>query len=122
MLKLNQVIAAVLATSAVGFAAAQEATPFDTNIVSTKSRAEVRTEADIARVAGLLQRGEATIFADDTSGSTLARAQVLAEAREAQRLGVLSRGEANVFATPAQNEQIRMAGLRAIGSPVASVR
>lgn len=52
--------------------------------------------------------------------STLTRAQVLAEAREAQRLGVLGADEAEVrVATPAQQELIHAASLRALDHDVA---
>jgi hypothetical protein len=46
--------------------------------------------------------------------STLTRAQVRAEAMEAQRLGLITTGEITVIPTPAQLEQVRLAGLRAV--------
>lgn len=42
------------------------------------------------------------------------RAQVVAELAEAQRLGVVSQSETNTFPTPAQSEQVRQAGLKAL--------
>lgn len=116
-MKLHQVLAAAATLFAIGTASASEATLLDTSsFVSTKSRADVRAEAMAASDAGLLQRGEVTVFAKD-GPSTLSRAQVVAEAREAQRLGLLGRGELTVFATPQQLQQIAAAGQAAIGGP-----
>lgn len=126
MNKLSTLVAGVVA--ALGFATAaqaQEATRFDTTIDSQKSRAEVRAEAVAAVRAGELSYGEASqgyAFDGAATDSAKSRTQVAAEAREAQRLGVLNRGEASVFVTAEQAEQIRAAGLRAAGVPVASLR
>lgn len=81
---------------------------------STLSRAEVQAQAVQARDAGLLQTGEVTVVAQNTAPSGLSRAQVRAEAAEAVRLGLHNGGEITVVATPAQVEQIRLAGLRAV--------
>jgi Domain of unknown function (DUF4148) len=102
---------------------AQEATP-DTWISasqSTLTRAEVRAQAIAARDAGLIPRGEASVepllprtATALAQGKT--RAQVRAETAEARRLGLMAhRGESSdvVEITPAQAEQIRVAGLRA---------
>jgi hypothetical protein len=105
---------------------AQEATP-DTWISasqSTLTRAEVRAQAITARDAGLLARGEASVeplqSPQQRKANELAqgktRTQVLAETAEARRLGLLSnRGEGSDVPeiTPAQAEQIRVAGLHA---------
>ena len=83
---------------------------------STKTRAEVLAELKAAQAAGqTLAAGEVGFrFIDPPSTKT--RAQVAAETREAGRLGLLSwRGEAGPpLATPAQEEQIQHAGLRAL--------
>ena len=51
------------------------------------------------------------------TGSTVTRAQVRAELAEAQRLGLVNINDNKypVVATPEQAEQIRQAGLRALG-------
>jgi hypothetical protein len=88
---------------------------------STVSRAEVRAEAIAAARAGLLSQGEATVVAE-TFVATKTRAQVLAEMHEARRLGLIAPGEADwPVATPAQAEQIRLAGLRAVQQTLAHV-
>ena len=94
-------------------AMASEFTP-EAPFVSTLSRADVRAEAIAARDAGLITSDEfaPVIVAENTS--TLTRAQVRAEAVEAQRLGLLTTGETTVLPTPAQLEQVRLAGLRAV--------
>ena len=88
--------------------------------VSTKSRAEVDADARQALAAGQTSRGE-TVYVEYTP-SVKSRAQVAAETREAARLGLLaSRGEAGpVQPTAEQEQQIRLAGLRAIGNTAAA--
>ena len=87
------------------------------NFQSQATRAEVQAQAAQANRAGLIARGEAqpsqaqaTVVAGE-----LSRAQVRAEAAEANRLGLIARGEVLPVATPGQIEQIRLAGLRAVG-------
>jgi hypothetical protein len=80
---------------------------------SQKSRAEVRQAAIDARMAGLIAQGEATPIAERfVPGKT--RAQVVAELQEARRLGLVAHGDQHVLPTAQQNEQVRLAGLRAI--------
>jgi hypothetical protein len=118
----------LIATSFVSLAAlfaasgavAQEVTPtgFDA-FTSVATRAEVRADAATAVRAGLIERGEASRPAVELV-STKTRAQVQAEAVEARRLGLLGHGELSApSATPAQTAQIRTAGLRALGVPMA---
>ena len=79
---------------------------------SQASHADVRGQAIAARNAGLIANGEITpVQKVEAVGKT--RAQVSAETAEARRLGLLNIGEEMKFATPAQAEQIRMAGLQA---------
>lgn len=108
--------------AAIGFttaAFAQEVTYWNPqDAQSTKSRAEVRAEAVAALKAGQIESGEASRFVIETHG-TKSRAQVMAEAVEARRLGVIGHGEVSVVATPAQAEQVRLAGLRAIDPSLA---
>ena len=94
-------------------AMASEFTP-EAPFVSTLSRAEVQAQAITARDAGLIASGEfaPVIVAQNTS--TLTRAQVSAEAVQAQKLGLIAAGEITVLPTPAQLEQVRLAGLRAV--------
>ena len=83
---------------------------------SVKSRAEVQAETQAAMNDGALSRGEAS-YTVVPGASTLTRAQVVAEAREAMRLGLIPVHEGSSrVATPAENEQIRQAGLRAISA------
>jgi hypothetical protein len=101
-------------------AVAQEATPtgFD-QFMSVSSRAEVRSDAADAYRAGLIGGGEVSRSAVAFE-STKTRAQVMAEAAEAQRLGLVGHGEVSAPSiNPAQAEQIQMAGLRALGVPMA---
>lgn len=101
----------VLSMTAAG-AMASEFTP-ETPFVSALSRAEVQAQAIAARDAGQLTNSElGPAVAESTS--TLTRAQVRAETMEAQRLGLLGSGEITVLPTPAQLEQVRLAGLRAV--------
>ncbi|MCW5655798.1 DUF4148 domain-containing protein [Hydrogenophaga sp.] len=82
---------------------------------STLSRAEVQAQAVQARDAGLIVTGEAQPEAGTAVAySGVSRAQVQAEAAEANRLGLVARGEILPQATPAQAEQVRLAGLRAV--------
>nr|WP_316640922.1 DUF4148 domain-containing protein [uncultured Roseateles sp.] len=55
-----------------------------------------------------------------SSAQPVSRAQVLAELAESRRLGVLNHSESNTFPTPAQSEQVRQAGLKALPMTVAT--
>lgn len=82
-------------------------------------RATVRAEAFAA--ARVAQADPDVVTFTYPEGESKTRAQVVAELMEAQRLGVVasSDNEYPVIATPAQAEQIRQAGLRALqGNPV----
>jgi hypothetical protein len=85
------------------------------HFVTAKSRAEVVADLKAAQVAGQLPvAGEVGVRFVDVP-STKSRAQVVAETQEAQRLGLLTYGEAGPRdATPAEEQQIRMAGMRAV--------
>ena len=85
------------------------------NFSSQLSRAEVQADAAQANRAGLIARGEAQPTQATVVAGELSRAQVRAEAAEANRLGLIARGEILPVATPGQIEQIRLAGLRAVG-------
>lgn len=86
------------------------------NFQSTLSRAEVQAQVAPAYKANQIARGEANPAQAQATvvASGLTRAQVLAEAAEARRLGLIAHGEVLPVATPAQAEQIRLAGLRAV--------
>ncbi len=113
MTQFTRIALPIVLSMTAAAAMASEFTP-EAPFVSTMSRAEVRAQAIAARDAGLITSGEfvPVIVAENTS--TLTRAQVRAEAVEAQRLGLLTSGEINVLPTPAQLEQVRLAGLRAV--------
>jgi hypothetical protein len=115
---LNSLVAAaaLLGTCA---AIAQEATPAPEidNFVSTKTRAAVIAEIQDAARRGLIARNDADAERIAAMGyrSVLPRAQVRAETAMAVRLGLTRYGEGTApQATPAQLEQIRTAGLRAL--------
>jgi len=102
---------------AIGFSAAnaKEADNhrYPSYSASSTSRAAVASDTIAALRAGQIQYGEASRFVDPV-GVGVPRAQVVAETREAMRLGLLNPTEAvPKFATPAQLEQIRLAGLKA---------
>jgi hypothetical protein len=114
------IAASLVALFAASGAVAQEATPtqFD-QFTSVATRADVRADAAAAYSAGLIGGGEVSRSAVDFM-ATKTRAQVMAETKEAQRLGLLGHGELSApSVSPAQAEQIQMAGLRALGTPVA---
>jgi hypothetical protein len=104
---------------ALGAGAAFAEGPIEGNDVfhfqSTLSRAEVQAQAVKANEAGLIARGEIVPVEAKVASTGLSRAQVRAEAAEALRLGLIAHGEILPVATPAQAEQIRNAGLRAVG-------
>jgi hypothetical protein len=84
------------------------------SFTSVASRADVQGQAIAARAAGLIPDGDITIApVQEVQGAGKTRAQVVAETNEARRLGLLYIGEEMKFATPAQVEQIRLAGLQA---------
>jgi hypothetical protein len=114
------IAASLVALFAATGAVAQEVTPtgFD-QFTSIASRAEVRADAAAALRAGLIEQGEAS-RSTVAFVSTKTRAQVQAEATEAVRLGLVDGGELSAPSiTPAQAERIQMAGLRALGVPMA---
>ena len=114
------IVTALIALAGAGSAFAQEGTQEFTNIqsLSTKSRAEVKAELLAAQRAGEVFYGEASPA--PIARSTLTRTQVQAEARAAEKLGVLPFGEEQArAATPADLESIRVAGQRALETPVA---
>ncbi len=111
--------ALVLSFAGAGAAFAQEATQ-DFPVPQWKSsvtRSEVVATLK-ATPAAQVAYGEAS--AAPQAASALSRAQVQAETREALRLGAIGSDEGAVRgASPAQAEQIRAAGLRALDGNVA---
>jgi hypothetical protein len=109
-------LASLLALAAASSAFAQEGTQDfrDIQSLSTRSRAEVRAElASVPRAGLSTSYGEAS--PTQAAASMLTRAQVIAELRESQRLGLVGPNDGELhFASPAQQEAIRQAGLRAI--------
>jgi hypothetical protein len=83
-----------------------------TAYVSTAPHAAVRVAA-----VDEFQRNQ---YAAAVVPSTLQRAQVVAEAIEARKLGLISEGDQFKQPTAEQAEQIRLAGLKAVNSQVAS--
>jgi Spy/CpxP family protein refolding chaperone len=123
-------LAALTLAAAAATAVAQEATPAPEidNFVSTKSRTQVIAELLEAQRAGRIARNDfeeqRLAFADFKSTKT--RAQVIAETREAIRLGLVARNEFDYnnprLPTQGELELIRLAGERALSSPVAQRR
>jgi len=115
---------AFIALAGAGSAFAVEGTQDFSNVqtLSSQSRDSVRSELAAAARTGALVGGEAS--AAPVPASSQSRAIVVAETREALRLGVVGSNEAEIrVATPAQQEQIRLAGLRAAeGTNVAQSR
>lgn len=112
----------LIALAGAGSAFAQEGTQdfSDLQSLSTKSRAEVRAELLRAQQAdGYTTTNEAS--PTPMPASTLTRTQVLAELREAVHLGVVGTDNEGEFriATPAEQQAIRLAGLRAIDPQMA---
>lgn len=98
-----------------GAAFAQEGTQdFPAPVLkSSTTRAEVIADLKAAPRGEVASYGEASVA--PKAASQLSRAQVVAETREAVRLGLTETSDGNVrVATPAQLEQIRAAGLRAL--------
>ena len=113
----------LIAIASVGSACAQEGTQDfpAAQILSTKTRAEVKAE-----LAAAQRNGTFVTYHEGSPApvpvSTMTRAQVVAELREAQRLGLvgMSSNEGDFrIATPAEQQLIRAAGLRAISTSVA---
>lgn len=117
LISLSALLAAAFAVPAM----AQEATPDNfAGLRSVVARDAVRADAIAALKAGLIERGEASIDRQ-VHVATKSRAQVAAEAREALRLGLVGHGEGPApLATPAQAEQIRLAGLQALSTAMAA--
>jgi hypothetical protein len=112
--------ALVLSFAGAGAAFAQEGTQ---DFPAPKYQAPAKlTRSEVIATLKAAPAAEAT--ANEASPapqavSTLSRAQVQAEAREALRLGLVGSDDGMVrVATPAQLEQIRAAGLRAIDNGV----
>ncbi len=89
------------------------------SFVSTLSSAQVRQDAVAAAAQGLIVRGETSIPVQRFV-SVLSRAQVVAETREALRLGLVDHGEQLAQLSPAQLDQVRMAGAKAVMIQVSS--
>jgi len=88
--------------------------PGGANIHSTRAQSEVRAETVAAVREGRIATGEQHQFDAQVFVSTETRAEVNAETRAAMRLGLMPRGQLPARdATPAELEQIRMAGERA---------
>lgn len=95
---MKSLIVALSLSVAALSAIASEATVFEDNFVSTKTRAEVRAEVLAARAAGtLIISGEATEFAKPT-GAPVSRAQVIAERQRVLDKGHAFFGEASPYA------------------------
>jgi Domain of unknown function (DUF4148) len=113
---------ALIALIGAGSAFAQEGTqdfPAAQNL-SSKSRADVKAELAAAQRSGtVISYGEASPA--PVPASTMTRKQVVAELREAQRLGLVGTDNEGGIRIPtaAENESVRQAGLRAIGTSVA---
>ena len=88
----------------------------------SKARAEVKADLKVAQASGQLPVFGEIGVVPVAIASTKSRDQVVAETREAARLGLLSSyGELGPKdATPAQEQQIKLAGERAIAQTTAA--
>jgi hypothetical protein len=82
-----------------------------------REKQAVETRAEIA--SRRFENYEASLRAIEHAPAKT-RAQVLAELSEARRLGLFAQGDRDVFASLEQLEQIRIAGLRAVETKVAT--
>lgn len=105
MNRSTRILLPLVLTVAAGAAMAQNA---------PLTRADVQAQAIAARDAGHFENMDTQPLVVPT-GFSKTRAQVVAETAEAQRLGLVNNSEFPKIATPEQAEQIRVAGLRAIG-------
>lgn len=96
-----------------------EATPDSPkSFASARPRALVRAETLTAMAAGTIERGEAASAYPRPFEPTVTRAEVNAETIAAIGLGLIAHGEQPLHdATPAEEENIRQAGLRAHDAP-----
>ena len=87
---------------------------------STLSRVDAKEATDAGFRNAARTTTSYTVVA--VANPTLSRTQVAAEAREAMRLGLVPVTEANAGrrASPAEAEQIRQAGLRAVNTEIAT--
>ena len=91
------------------------------HFIFSKTRAEVAADLKVAQATGQLPIGELGVKPIEIK-STKSRAQVVAETHEAARLGLLGGyGELGPKqATAEQEQQIKLAGLHAIGQTAAA--
>jgi hypothetical protein len=109
----TQLVSALVLASLGNLAMAQEGVQDSTWMTpSTQSRAAVLAARPVSAPGG-----EASFTVAPSVSGSLTRTQVLAEAREAMRLGLIPVQEGNTrVATAAENEQIRLAGQRALNA------
>ena len=114
MNRTTRILLPLVLTAVAGAAMAQSA---------PLTRADVQAQAIAARDAGHFVNMDTQPLVVPT-GVSKTRAQVVAETNEARRLGLLDRGiNGGVkVATPEQNEQVRLAGLRATGNSTTLVQ
>jgi Tfp pilus assembly protein FimT len=111
-MKLAFVVASLLVSSA---AVAHDVDPYgfeQDHFASTMTRSEAIARSKLPQTVSIRIDDQGRAI---TAPSTLSRAQVAAETREAARLGLLRYTQLGpVQATPEQEQQIRLAGLRAV--------
>lgn len=103
-------VPALLSVAAAGAFASE--LPPDVPFTSTASRADVMAQASQALRAGSIATGNVAVI-ESVVASKQSRDQVRAEAVVANRLGLIAAGEVQVQPTPAQLEQVRLAGRQA---------
>lgn len=104
-------VPALLSVAAAGAFASE--LPPEVAFTSTASRADVMAEASQALRAGTIAVGNVAVT-ESVVASSQSRDQVRAEAVVANRLGLIATGEVQVQPTPAQLEQVRLAGRQAV--------
>jgi len=104
-------VPALLSVAAAGAIASE--LPPEVPFTSTASRADVMAQATEALRSGAIAAGNVNVV-ETVVASNQSREQVRAEAVVASRLGLIAAGEVQVQPTPAQMEQVRLAGRQAL--------
>jgi hypothetical protein len=114
-LRLSSVLVVLFGATGSAFAAWDSPPESPINPASIKTTAQVKAEtlAYLAMNGRAQSNSEATTMVF-TPAHVLNKSQVRAELLEAKRLGLTRESEQTILATPAQAEQIRQAGLRAV--------
>jgi hypothetical protein len=125
--KTLSILAGLIAASSAAMADLPDEYTQNRNVpavaASALSRSDVRAATLEAVRSGTIARNEyeRNLYPAAVVPSALQRVQVMAEAVEARKLGLIPEGDRSApVATPAQAEQIRLAGIAAVNRHVAA--